>query len=235
MEQRQLIVLPERKQKAAPRKAKELLYPNDLLSTALPCEINEPLREVQPVTLEVITPASHKYGLFSEYLARHHYLGFRGRVGESIGYLARDRQGRELACVLFGAAAWKTMPRDSWIGWDPATQARNLSLVTNNTRFLILPWVRVPHLASHLLGIVSRRLSDDWQARYGHPIHLLETFVEKDRFKGTCYRAANWICVGETKGRSRQDRYTRMVVPVKDIYVYALTPRFREELCRVGS
>ena len=233
MEQRGLIVLPERRRKSAKRKS---VLESDFLEDLLPPPvIIEALRDVQPLSVEVVAARTATYSLFSRYLARHHYLGFRGTVGESMGYLVRDRQGRDLACMLFGAAAWKTMPRDAWIGWDAATRARNLSLVTNNTRFLILPWVRVPHLASHLLGIISRRLPGDWQARYGHPIHLLETFVEKQRFRGTCYRAANWTCVGQTKGRSRQDRYTQMSVPIKDVYVYALTPGFRKELCRAGS
>jgi hypothetical protein len=103
--------------------------------------------------------------------------------------------------------------------------------VANNTRFLILPWVRVPHMASHLLAIIMRRISADWQHKYGHPLHLIETFVERDRFRGTCYQAANWQLVGQTTGRSRQDRYSTMRVPVKDIYLYPLTPRFRELLC----
>lgn len=103
--------------------------------------------------------------------------------------------------------------------------------VAHNTRFLILPWVRVPHLASHLLAIIMKRISADWQHKYGHPLHLIETFVERDRFRGTCYQAANWKLVGQTTGRSRQDRYSTMRVPVKDIYLYPLTPRLRELLC----
>jgi hypothetical protein len=107
--------------------------------------------------------------------------------------------------------------------------------MTNNTRFLILPWVRVRHLASHILGAVIRRIRQDWVEKYGHPIHMVETFVEQDRFKGTCYKAANWICVGQTKGRSRQDRYQDLSVPVKDIYLYPLTKNFRQALCRQDS
>jgi hypothetical protein len=234
MEQRGLIVLPERRRMPVRRKSEvESDFLEDLLPP--PPVVVEPLRDLQPLSVEVVAARTATCSLFSRYLARHHYLGFRGTIGESMGYLVRDRQKRDLACMLFGAAAWKTMPRDAWIGWDAATRARNLSLVTNNTRFLILPWVRVPHLASHLLGTISRRLAGDWQARYGHPIHLLETFVEKQRFQGTCYRAANWTCVGQTKGRSRQDRHTQMSVPIKDVYVYALTLGFRKELCRAGS
>lgn len=143
-------------------------------------------------------------------------------------YLVRDRHGRDLACVLFGSAAWKTKPRDEFIGWSRETRARNLLWITNNTRFLILPWVRVPHLASHVLGRISRRIRTDWRAKYGHPVYLLETFVEQGRFLGTCYKAANWIFVGSTTGRSRQDRYNTLAVPVKDIYLYPLIPHFKE-------
>jgi hypothetical protein len=148
-----------------------------------------------------------------------------------MAYLVRDCHGRDLACVLFGAAAWKTRPRDAWIGWDDATRARRLLYVANNSRFLILPWVRVPHLASHVLACVLRRLSADWQAKYGHPIHLVETFVDRSRFKGTCYRAANWILAGQTQGRGRQDRDHVLRVPVKDVYLYPLTRDFRSRLC----
>ena len=182
--------------------------------------------------LSFITPCgnSEEEQRFHHYLARHHYLGFHRTVGENIKYLVRDRHRRDLACLLFGSAAWKTQPRDQFIGWSHEARARNLSQITNNTRFLILPWVRVPHLASHVLGRIIRRLRTDWQAKYGHPLHLVETFVERDRFVGTCYQAANWICVGSTKGRSRQDRYTTLALPVKDIYLYPLTAHFRESL-----
>jgi hypothetical protein len=105
-----------------------------------------------------------------------------------------------------------------------------LPFITNNTRFLILPWVKVPHLASHILGLICRRISSDWQEKYGHAVYLLETFVERDRFKGTCYKAANWIHVGETTGRSRNDRYNNLRVPIKDIYLYPLHKNFREVL-----
>ena len=232
LEQRGMLALPPRRQIATRRSPIVTTASVDELPTA---NITEPLAALQPLRLEAVTAGSSDRALFSRYLARHHYLGFRGPVGENIAYMARDRHGRELACILFGAAAWKTKPRDSWIGWDDATRERRLSLVANNSRFLILPWVRVPHLASHLLGRIARRLAADWQARYGHPVHLLETFVERQRFRGTCYRAANWTCVGQTQGRTRQDRARDISAPVKDIYLYALTPCFREELNRVDA
>jgi len=163
-------------------------------------------------------------------LAEFHYLGHRGTVGENLQYTVRDGRGRLLACLLFGSPAWKCRPRDEYIGWDPDHRARKLNFLTNNTRYLILPWVRVPHLSSWILGRVLRRLSADWQQKYGHPILLVETFVERDRFAGTSYKAANWIRLGSTAGRSRQDRNRTLQVPVKDVYVYPLHRRFRQEL-----
>lgn len=190
-----------------------------------------PLTSVTPVVVEpVMEPAART--LFQCLLARYHYLGFHRTVGENMQYLAWDRQGRPLACLLFGSAAWQCAPRDAFIGWTPAARAANLPYLTNNMRFLILPWVSVPHLASHLLGQVTRRLAADWQRKYGHPIYLVETFVDQTRFRGTSYRAANWIWVGKTAGRSRNDRYQRLSVPVKDIYLYPLRRDFREVLSR---
>lgn len=167
---------------------------------------------------------------FRAALEEFHYLGFRGTVGENLQYTVTDSQGRLLACLLFGSAAWKCRPRDAYIGWDQEQRARHLYLVTNNTRHLILPWVRVPHLSSWILGRVLRRLSADWQHKYGHPILLVETFVERERFAGTSYKASNWQCVGTTVGRSRQDRRHTLRVPLKDVYLYPLHPRFREVL-----
>jgi hypothetical protein len=141
-----------------------------------------------------------------------------------------DANGRLLACLLFGSAAWKCAVRDQYIGWTREQRERRLHLITNNTRFLILPWVRVPHLASWILGQVLGRLWDDWQGKYGHGIALVETFVECNRFAGTSYKAANWIRLGATTGRSRQDRQHTLQVPVKDVYLYPLHRRFREEL-----
>ncbi|MGH7995596.1 MAG: Druantia anti-phage system protein DruA [Opitutaceae bacterium] len=176
---------------------------------------------LRPITVEPVEAGSADYRRWREYLRAHHYLGLR-IVGENMAYLARDRDGREVGCLLFGAAAWKCAVRDAFLEWSAAEREQRLTEVTNNTRFLILPWVKVPHLASHVLGLVARRIGEDWRKKYGHEIRWLETFVERDRFRGTCYRAANWICVGQTQGRSRQDRHNRLRVPVKDVYVYRL-------------
>lgn len=164
-------------------------------------------------------------------LSAYHYLGYRLPVGENVQYAVREGTGRLLAVLVFGAAAWKCAVRDGWIGWSPEQRARALGQIANNHRFLILPWVRVPHLASWILGQVGRRIGRDWQAKYGHGLRLLETFVDRARFAGTCYRAANWMRLGATTGRSRQDRDRTLRVPVKDVYVYPLGRHFREGLC----
>ncbi|MBI4677978.1 MAG: DUF4338 domain-containing protein [Elusimicrobia bacterium] len=230
LERRGAITLPSRRGTHHPRRASTL---QASLPAAAP--IAEPLAGLLPLHVGLVPPRHPDRPIFSGYLSQHHYLGYRGPVGESLAYLVRDCQGRDVACVLFGAAAWKTKPRDAWIGWDDDTRTRRLSFVANNHRFLILPWVQVPHLASHILGRVARRLAEDWQTAYGHPVHLLETFVERERFKGTCYRAANWTCVGQTQGRSRQDRARELRVPIKDVYLYPLASPWRERLCHVEA
>jgi hypothetical protein len=188
------------------------------------------LRDLQPLQLNTVEPGSDNARLFLGLLAHEHYLGQRNTVGENIRYLVRDRHGRPVACVLFGSAAWKCADRDAFLGWDRPTRERNLQGLTNNTRFLIPGWVQVPHLASHVLGLVARRIRADWQAKYGHPVHALETFVDRSRFKGTCYRAANWRRVGQTRGRTRNDRAHRIRAAVKDVYLYALVADLRREL-----
>jgi hypothetical protein len=205
--------------------------PASFIEPQQPPAVASNLAELTPLSLIIPASGSPEEHLFDHYLATHHYLGFQRTTGENLKYVVRDRHGRHLACLLFGAAAWKTKPRDQFIGWSDTIRTRRLPWVANNTRFLILPWVRVPHLASHLLATILKRISADWQQKYGHPLHLVETFVERGRFRGICYQAANWKLVGQTKGRSRQDRYSNLIVPVKDIYLYPLTPRFRESLC----
>jgi hypothetical protein len=189
------------------------------------------LRDLRPLMVSVVAPDSAELRLFNGLLAHYHYLGHRNTVGENLRYLVRDRHGQPLACVLFGSAAWKCAARDRFLGWDAAQRQRNLQRLTNNTRFLVLPWVEVPHLASHVLGIIARRIRADWQAKYGHPVHALETFVDCSRFKGTCYRAANWRRLGQTQGRTRNDRGRRIRVAVKDVYLYPLVADVRRELC----
>lgn len=189
------------------------------------------LRDLQPLSVSVLAPGSADLRLFNGLLARYHYLGHRNTVGENLRYLVGDRHGRPVACALFGSAAWKCADRDAFLGWERAARERNLPGLTNNTRFLIPPWVVVAHLASHVLGLIARRIRADWQAKYAHPIHAMETFVERERFKGTCYRAANWLRLGATQGRTRNDREHCIRAAVKDVYLYPLNPDFRRELC----
>lgn len=189
------------------------------------------LGALRPLRIEPLAGGDRRMGLFKFLLHRYHYLGHRNCVGENLKYLISDRSGRVLGCMLFGSAAWKAGSRDEFIGWDRQARERNLRLMTNNTRFLILPWVRVPHLASHLLARICRVLPAHWMGKYGHPVHLLETFVERDRFRGTCYRAAGWRHVGTTTGRSRNDTHQTLSVPVKEVFVQPLCADFRRRLC----
>lgn len=223
LEERGLIRLPARR-RASPNRMRHRQVP--ALDPGVSQEpIRATLAELQPVEVREVSvafPADR--GLFEALLNRFHYLSYRSPVGENLQYLARERTGRPLACMLFGAAAWQCADRDRYIGWDAATRAARLHLLTNNTRWLVLPWVRVGGLASHVLGLVLRRIASDWRGKYGHSLELVETFVQRDRFAGTCYQAANWKRVGQTKGRTRQDAPDgqRYQAPIKDIYVFSL-------------
>ena len=167
--------------------------------------------------------------LWNELIERHHYLGYQPLPGAQIRYLI-TRGDDLLAAVGFGASAWKVAPRDLFIGWTLEQRRDHLHQVIDNARFLILPWIHSPNLASHLLARLARRLPQDWDRRYGYAPVLLETFVEKARFRGTCYRAANWIHVGQTQGRGKLDRYKRFAVPVKDVFLLPLRRDFRQRL-----
>ncbi|MCP4021726.1 MAG: DUF4338 domain-containing protein [Desulfobacteraceae bacterium] len=220
------IKLPERRCVSPNRMVKRVIEPM-LHSTAL---IECRLKDLEPVEIINVSHKSDYQGLFDFLLFKYHYLSFKGSVGENLKYLVLDGENRPLGCLLFGSSAWKVATRDDFIGWDGATRQNNINRITNNMRFLILPWVRVPNLATHILGRVCRRINKDWQEKYGHEVYLLETFVERGRFLGTCYKAGNWICVGQTMGRSRNDRYKNLQVPVKDIYLFPLVKNFREKL-----
>jgi hypothetical protein len=232
LHERGLIVLPERRR--APTTRRAVAIP-DLLDSLPPQPVEASLSALRPLRIQVVGPRQPHYHEFQRYLAQHHYLSYRGPVGENIGYLIQSCTGVDLACLLFGAAAWQCAPRDRWIGWSAEQRAQGLSFIANNSRFLILPWVRVDCLASHILSQVAQRIAADWQQRYRHPLYLLETFVQQDRFRGTCYQAANWVCVGQTTGRTRQSQRHRdneVHAPVKDIYLYPLRSDGRRRLCR---
>jgi len=187
------------------------------------------LRELGPLRIEQVRRRPEE-GLVAGLLARHHYLGYTRPVGEHLKYLVWAA-GQPIATLIFGSAPRHLAPRDRFIGWSPEARRRNLYLIAINTRYLILPWVNVPHLASHLLGCMGRRLSADWECLYGHPIHYLETFTDPRRFAGTCYRAANWVTLGLTTGRGKNAQSRQPNRPLKMVWGYALTPRFRQLLC----
>jgi hypothetical protein len=227
LERRGFITLPARQRPSSNRFRNRRVPVVDYARQPIRGQLND----LRPLSVSIVVARSADVRLFNALLARHHYLGHRNTVGENLRYLIRDRHERPVACALFGSAAWKCADRDAFLQWDRATRERNLQGLTNNTRFLVLPWVSVPHLASHVLGRIARRIRSDWQAKYGHPVHALETFVDRSRFRGICYRAANWLRLGETRGRTRNDRHRRIQASVKDVYLYPLIPGFRRELC----
>lgn len=231
LEQRGWIRLPPRRRVASNRmRQKQIAQPE--LATPQP-PVTEALAALLPLRIQECSYADKtRRPVFDALLHGYHYLGHRSSVGENLQYLVCDVQDRVLACVLFGAAAWQCAARDRYLGWASRARAQNLQFVANNTRFLILPWVEVPNLASYVLSRIAHRIDGDWQAKYGHALYLLETFVQSDRFAGTAYRAANWVCVGQTKGRTRQDQPdgTWYQTSIKDIYLYPLHRGFRQRL-----
>jgi hypothetical protein len=231
LQQRGLIRLPERRRLPP---ARGVQFNPQLFDKPPRQPIVSDLSALRPLRIEVVGPQQPDYALFRQYLTQYHYLSYRGPVGQNLGYLIRSHAGEDLACLLFGAAAWQCAPRDRWIGWSAEQRARRLPFIANNHRFLILPWVRVPQLANYILGQIPQRIDADWQSRYHHGLYGLETFVQQDRFRGACYQAANWIHVGQTTGRTRQSRRHRdnqVHAPVKDIYLYPLGSHGRRHLC----
>lgn len=190
--------------------------------------VERPASTLHLLQLQVVRGKSDSR-LWNEYIERYHYLGHKPLPGAQLRYFVHGA-GQPLALLGFGAAAWQTAPRDRFIGWNPVIREKNLHRVVNNARFLILPWVNIPNLASMILAQISKALPHHWHDQYGVRPVLLETFVEKPRFRGTCYRAANWIYLGQTKGRGKLGTAGKQSVPIKDIWVYPLAHDFREEL-----
>jgi hypothetical protein len=194
------------------------------------------LRNLQPLEFEQVR-RSGKEPLFNSLMEEHHYLGYEQPVGEHLKYLVwagYPLGPRPVACLAWSSAPRHLGSRDRYIGWSAEARRRNIHFIAYNTRFLILPWVRVEHMASHILGRMAARISDDWQRMYGHPIYFLETFVDPERFRGTCYRAANWVFLGKTTGRGKQSNSYAPNRSVKEVLGYPLTKRFRELLGEVG-
>lgn len=228
LDQRGLIELP------ALRRAS----PNRMKHRRLKCvavdasPLEGELAVLGPLNLLEVSQDPHRRAVFETLLATEHYLGYRSPVGENLKYLVCTAAGRPVAAWLFGAAAWRCRVRDEWIGWTDEQRAGRLHRLTNNTRLLIPGWVRVPGLASWGWSRIARRLAADWQLKYGHGIELVETFVDRSRFRGSCYAASNWVELGLTQGRSRGDRDHQLQVPLKAVYVYPLSWQARQKLCQ---
>jgi hypothetical protein len=193
-------------------------------------KIIESACQLNPV-LELVT--KRQSPIWNEFIDRYHYLGYTALPGAQLRYFVKSN-GRVVALLGFGAAAWKTAPRDDYIGWSAQQRKKNLHLIVNNARFLILPWVHSKNLGSKILSVAARQVASDWQSRYNYQPCLLETFVEKKRFCGTCYKAANWICVGDTKGRGKLDVKNEYKLPVKSVWLYPLCRNFRQKLSGVA-
>jgi hypothetical protein len=212
--------------------------PNPFLRRAAPepmlidmSPITGTLSELRPVDLQQVRRTADE-PLFNSLMEHHHYLTYEQPVGEHLKYLVWA-QGRPIACAAWSSAPRHLGSRDRYIGWSGEARRRNIRFLAYNTRFLILPWVRVPHLASHILGRMAAILSDHWQRMYCHPVYFAETFIDPNRFRGTCYRAANWQLLGLTTGRGKNDQTKKPNRPIKEVLGLPLTPRFRELLSQL--
>ncbi len=190
------------------------------------------LDDVRPLDLRTVVRGTREGKLWNEFVARYHYLGYKTLVGAQMRYAVHDRNGWPLAMLGFSTAAWKLAPRDTFIGWTRQLREKNLPLVVDNPRFLILPWIKIPNLGSHILALVRRRLPDDWTERYSTAPVLVETFVETPRYTGAVYKASGWIHVGATKGRGRYDRDKLYDKPRKDIWLRPLRKDWKHTLNR---
>jgi hypothetical protein len=227
LERNQLITLPPRLAVNNNSERRKKIHPATLFSPPTP--ITAPLCDLTPVELRQVR-RSPEEKLFNTLIQQYHYLGYSQPVGEHLKYLAYAK-GRVIACLAFSSAPYAIDHRDTFIGWSAEARELNRHLLAYNTRFLVLPWVQVPHLASHLLGRISRTISADWLRIYHHPILWLETFIDTERFAGTCYKAANWIFLGLTSGRGKYNKTHTQLTSIKAMYGYPLSRDFRTRLC----
>lgn len=218
------ITLPPRAKSSAKKEKKKITF-SSATEAGLPVEGT--VSDLEPLTLKPLRD-SKENRLWNEYVHRYHTLGYKRPFGAHQRYfIFSEKAEKPLGCILFAAAAWALFPRDQWIGWDTLDRHFRLQLILNNSRFLIFPWVRVKNLASKALSLAAKRVREDWYQRYGYRPVLLETFVDTEKYHGTCYQAANWIYLGQTKGRGRMDRNNEKTLSCKAIYVYPLTGDFR--------
>ena len=225
MQENGLITLPPPRHEQSKRRPKIQITS----ATDPKPDITMPVNTLPNLSLQVVS-TKEQSALWREYIHRYHYLGYTPLPGAQLRYLAVSN-GKIVALLGFGAAAWKTAPRDKFIGWSKKQQQERLHLITNNARFLILPWVKSKNLASKLLAMAAKRLPEDWKHHYGYSPVLLETFVESKRFRGKCYQAANWIHAGRTKGRGKLDVHNTYSLPQKEIWLYPLVKNFKKILC----
>jgi hypothetical protein len=224
MHEQGLITLPASRNTVARRRPD---FPATPASDAQ-ARLLQPVHELGPLTLRLVSTAPVSR-LWNEYVQRYHYLGYTAMSGSQLRYNAYA--GDQLVALLsFGASAWKLAARDSYIGWQQDQRLKNLQLVVNNARFLILPWIQSKGLASKILSRIARQLPGDWHQRYGYRPVLFETFVETERHRGTCYKAANWVHVGQTTGRGKKSRVHHQIIPIKDIWLYPLRKDFARVL-----
>ena len=203
-------------------------YPHIEKAVLEPASI--PAIELATLSIDLVRTKADSL-LWNAYIERHHYLGHQLMPGAQLRYFVRTA-GHIVAALGFGASAWKVKPRDQLIGWTTEQRKRNLHLIINNARFLILPWIHCKNLASRILALTTKRLPDDWEASYTYRPVLLETFVEKPRFAGTCYKAANWQLLGDTQGRGKLDTLHRHAQPIKSIWIFPLARDFQRHLCK---
>ena len=214
-----IITLPPPRHGPRPRRVPKFGPETEPPVTPMP----QTLDAVRPIRLVKVTGTGRAASrLWNEFIARYHYLGHKTLVGAQMRYAVQDREGRPLAMLGFSAAAWKTAPRDAFIGWSPDVRERNLPLMVDNSRYLIMPWVQIPNLASHILSNARRQLPQDWQSQYNIAPVLMETFVETPRFSGITYKASGWIHVGATQGRGRYDTKREFGKPIKAIWLCPL-------------
>lgn len=221
-----LIALPARKRITnnpfLNRKSPEIVKVDQ---TPIVCKIGD----IQPIELRSVRKSEYER-IYNSLIHQHHYLGYRQPVGENLKYIVFSND-RPIACMGWTSAVWHIGCRDRFIGWSPEVRKNNLHLIAYNNRFLIVPWVKVPYLASHLLSLSARIVPKDWLRFYKHPIHFLETFVDTERFNGTCYKAANWVYLGKTTGRGKNDQTHRQNRSIKAVFGYPLCKNFRRVLC----
>ena len=223
-----LIVLPPPKWPRPPRRP--MVFGPDSEPPLFPPPTT--LDEIRPLELRPVVRSSREGKLWNEFIARYHYLGYKTLVGAQIRYAVYDRDGWALAMLGFSTAAWKLAPRDKLIGWTPQQREKNLPLVVDNPRSLILPWIKIPNLGSHILAIIRRRLPHDWTERYNTTPVLIETFVQTPRYTGAVYRASGWLHVGTTQGRGRYDRDKLYDKPRKDVWLRPLRKDWKRILSR---